>query len=237
MLAIAVVFLLQVAGLVTGTKAIATRSVYPQETRVHLPVSGSDLAPASMEPENPFLFASAGFDGFSGIAWLRKPDWEPTVPTAAAPIRFLGYREARQAGPAKFAGEPFAFSTRPRAQAVFTPPAGVELDAPRASRLEVTGLEDRALVSPMPLPPQFHSDILTRSLVEVLVGQDGLVISARVIENSGSPKADAEALALTKMARFEPGKAGRKAAAGPQTAKLIFDWHTLALSGTNSVPR
>ena len=80
------------------------------------------------------------------------------------------------------------------------------------------------------IPPQFHTDVLSNTVVEALVSADGLVISSRVVENSGSARADADALALTRSARFTP-RSGEDLA--PDRGKLIFQWYALGLSATN----
>jgi TonB family protein len=86
----------------------------------------------------------------------------------------------------------------------------------------------------MTLPLQYHNDVLSPTVVEAMIDRDGLVISARLIENSGSPKADAEALALARRARFAPSRSGENI---PDSGKLIFEWFALNLGDTNNVKR
>jgi TonB family protein len=90
------------------------------------------------------------------------------------------------------------------------------------------------LAAPLTLPVQYHTDVLSSTVVEAMVGRDGLVISARVIENSGSARADAEALGLARKARFSPVNTAENV---PVVGKLIFEWFALSLSHTNSVTR
>jgi TonB family protein len=104
----------------------------------------------------------------------------------------------------------------------------------RESKLELSGFSERRLSTPLPLPVQFHSDVLDETIVEAMVGRDGFVISARIVENSGSTRVDQEALALSKRARFSPAKSKENV---PEVGKLIFRWHTLHLSDTNNVKR
>jgi TonB family protein len=84
------------------------------------------------------------------------------------------------------------------------------------------------------LPVQYHGDVLSSTVVEAMVGRDGLVISARVINNSGSGRADADALALARRARFNPVNSAENV---PVVGKLIFEWFALSLADTNSVKR
>jgi TonB family protein len=86
----------------------------------------------------------------------------------------------------------------------------------------------------MIVPLQHHNDVLSPTVVEAMIDRDGLVISARLIENSGSAKADADAMALARRARFAPKNSGEYI---PDSGKLIFEWFALNLGDTNNVKR
>jgi hypothetical protein len=229
MAAVGFAFVLQVAGVIWGSKTGETEVVYPREPKVGFAEARDEV----VELENPFLFASANWNGFSGEAWLRKPAWEPPAPLRRVPARFLRFEEAREIGE-DAVEENVAFVEGRKPRAVFPPPPEVEQPEGRRAELKVEGFGERRLKGSVELPEQYHNDVLTSSVVEALVGRDGLVISARVIEGSGSAKADGDALALAKRAVFAPVKNGE---AEPQTGKLIFEWFALDLSRTNNVKR
>lgn len=228
--------------LVWGSKEVDARIVYPTEPSVGFVERnggnngggfGNDLA-GWTEMENPFLFASASWNGFSGEAWLRKPEWK--MPDLMRPVRarYLAYEDADELMPFEPTTRNFALVDRRGPRAVFQAPEEPASERQRKSELKLEGFGSRKLATRIPLPELFHDDVLDDSVVEVLVGHDGLVISARVIDNSGSAKADAEALSLAKTARFMPSRNGGEY---PATGKLIFDWFALNLGDTNNVKR
>jgi TonB family protein len=224
---VAVVFALQIGAILMGSqKRTVVREVYPKETMVALPERLQ--SPEWVEMDDPFLFAAANWNGFSAEAWLRKTDWKAPETGGPAPPRFLSLAEALERKPAVWQNAPFGFLEREKPRAIFPEPR----ETPRAakgSELRVEG--PRKLINVLAIPAQVHTDVLSRTVVEALLSADGLVISSRVIENSGSARADADALALARSARFAP-KAGPERA--PELAKLIFQWHALDLSATNS---
>lgn len=208
---------------------VMVREIYPRETKVALPEGSrkSDWVDAQAQIEDPFLFAAASWNGFSSEAWLRKPEWKAPETGGRLAPRFLSFPEARKASPVVAASEAFAFLERQKPKAAFPEPRETPRPA-RGSELRVVG--PRSLMNALAIPPQFHTDVLSNTVVEALVSVDGLVISSRVVENSGSARADADALALTRSARFSP-KSGENQA--PDRGKLIFRWHALDLSATN----
>ncbi len=231
--AVGVVFGVQIAVLVWGSRGVESRSVYPAEPQLSFG-ERQDEGWAADDVENPFLFASASWNGFSGEAWLRKPDWEPPALLRPVRERYLGMEETGDLMRSEAGERNFTLVERRRPRAVFAFPEAPPRADGRKSELKLEGFANRPLVAGIALPEQFHSDVLEDSVVEVLLGRDGLVISARVIENSGSPKADADALGLAKEARFAPVKNGEES---PVIGKLIFSWFALNLGDTNNVKR
>ena len=214
-------------------KQVGARKIYPAEPRIAFapPPVASDRE--WLEMENPFLFVSASRHGFSGEAWLRQPKWTVPEPRQRPARSFLKLAEARVLNRRIDSDRSFTsvqrHQTTPLVAAPNLPP-----HAPHASELQVKGFEGRSLAAPLPLPVQYHSDVLSSSVVEAIIDRDGLVISARVIQSSGSPRADADALTLCRRARFTPAKSGENLA---QAGKLIFQWFTLELGHTNNVKR
>lgn len=232
---IAFIFLAQVGLIIWGSqRRVRERRIYPSEPRVALAPSLKELDREWLALENPFLFASASWKGFSEEAWLRQPKWEMPTPTVRSSPKFLQLAEARELNSRHDANRSFSLRARRRATAVLPEPAPPSSQPRHTSELRLAGFGDRGLAAPLPLPVQHHSDVLSSTVVEALVDRDGLVITARVIENSGSARADADALALARRARFAPVRLADNVA---EAGKLIFEWFALHLSDTNNVER
>ena len=100
---------------------------------------------------------------------------------------------------------------------------------PPPSSLRVEGpLAIRPLRHPPPCGPQ--ADLLTNSIVHVLVNADGNVLSEVLLVSSGLREADEEALRLAGTAQFTP------LSHDPETHRpvsrlawgtLVFEWQTL----------
>lgn len=234
MAVIGAVFLVQVGAIISASqKQVRARTVYPDEPKVAFAAPGR-IDPELLELEDPFLFASASWNGFSGEAWLRPAQWTAPETGRRMEPKFLQLSEARKINPREGAERSFTFVQRRRSRAVFPDFEVSARPLNEASELKLSGFQDRMLAAPLPLPVQYHGDVVSSTEVEALVDRDGLVISARVIENSGSPKADADALSLARRARFTPSKSGENL---PELGKLIFEWFALDLGHTNNVKR
>jgi hypothetical protein len=225
---IAIFFALQMAAIVLSSqKRVASREIYPQEPAIAM----SEFAKADWdELENPFLFAGASWNGFSADAWLRKPEWQAPETGFRVAMRLLSFAELPQEGPVIGGKEPFPLVQRQRSGAILPGPREVPRQE-RKSELQLEGLNGRRLLKETVLPPQIHNDVLSRTVVEALVSPDGMVISAHILENSGSAKADADAMALTRKTWFSP-KGGTNQE--PELGKLIFQWHALDLNSVTN---
>lgn len=108
---------------------------------------------------------------------------------------------------------------------------------PDRSRLHLEGaLAGRRLLVSPELPSWPSAEILTNSVVQVLVDLDGNPYTATLLAKSGSAEADQHAVREARHARFEPLSLAdpAKPLAGLAWGQLIFEWHTLALPATNS---
>ncbi|MGZ8901285.1 MAG: hypothetical protein ACXW3Z_14435 [Limisphaerales bacterium] len=232
---IAGVFALQLGMFIWASqKHVRARAVYPPEPKVAFAPAPSVQDREWLEMENPFLFVSASRMGFSGEAWLRQPKWTAPEPRTRSEPSYLQLSYASVINPPQDAARSFELGQRHKTTAVFPPPEAPPRARTQVSELRLDGFGGRSMAAPLPLPVQYHSDVLASSLVEAMVDRDGLVISARVIGNSGSAKADADALGLARRARFTPLKSGENV---PAVGKLIFQWFTLNLTHTNNVRR
>ncbi len=187
---------------------------------------------------DPTLFALPHRQGFSGSAWLKMPrmnfpsfDWSEPTNWLALPVVQLGavfgrFMETNHfdswhppANPEPDLGLPEFFS--------LTTTAG-------ESKLRLEGgLARRRLLMPPKLSSWPHKDLLTNSVVQVLLDGEGRPISVRLLPpGSGKAEADQQALEVAKAARFDAvnGSGPRRIAnplANLNWGHMIFEWHTL----------
>ncbi|MEY2410717.1 MAG: hypothetical protein QOF48_3387 [Verrucomicrobiota bacterium] len=221
----------------------------PFRTAVHFvfdPWSSEQLdrLPAMSDPS---LFALPGESGFSGEAWLRP------APLLFQPKHWSGEicwlpldEKALGAGFVQFAATNFIAPPLVVDQPVppllrYEPHFPSDPFPPR-SRLRLEGeLGSRSLVSPLAIRSWTHSDLLSNTVVQAAIDADGHVMLASLLVESGFPSADAEALKLAALARFRalPRAARDATGAGPLAwGRMIFQWHTVSRSATNSsLPR
>ncbi|MBI3881855.1 MAG: hypothetical protein HY301_17550 [Verrucomicrobia bacterium] len=184
---------------------------------------------------DPTLFALANARGFSGRAWLQQPrpqhslnDWQEPERWLAIPVgRFTEeFRQLARTNPVRSAA------------AVEQPPVRIiapELVAPArpaASALNLSPtLVRRGLVAAPEISAWPGPDVLTDSVVQVVVDRSGDVLSARLIAGSGAKAADAQAVALASQVRFKTAGSelvGASPFAGVTVGDLIFHWQTVA---------
>ena len=181
-----------------------------------------------LEANDPTLFSLPHLHGFSGAAWLGDVPRAGFKPFSwSEPPRWLA-PDATQLGEefTRFmrtrATEPFAMDTKAPPDVTL---AEIERVEPaQKSSLRVEGdLVGRAFAGALPqLPSWTASDLLTNSVVRVLVDAGGRVISPVLLPpGSGSKEADALALELAKAARF--ASAG---GAAWTLGALVFQWRT-----------
>jgi TonB family protein len=195
--------------------------------------------------EDPTLFVLPHHEGFSGQTWLRIPaqdfhpaDWSEPPCWLPLPVQQLGtsFRSFAQT------------NTFPPFQTVVMPPLALTVPelsptGPFAapSTLKIEGdLARRRLLSPLELKSWPNPDLLTNTIVQLLVDSQGNTVSATVLQpGSGKAEADQLALELARSARFEPaGPAGphkaEHTAADLTLGTMIFEWQTLP--PTNATP-
>jgi TonB family protein len=191
---------------------------------------------------DPTLFAQGHPQGFSGAAWMPIPVPEYQPPEWSEPPRWLAL-EAQQLG-SDFrlfvqTNQPFAFAPvgKPEPQLALN---GRQDESPATaipSTLQVGGpLAIRRLVNPPALRAWPHSELLSNSVVRVLVDADGNVLSQVLLASSGYRDADDVAVSLAKAAQFErqlQPLAGQAVSAPPAFGTLVFEWQTVPLPATN----
>lgn len=182
---------------------------------------------------DPTLFARPHWDSFSGAAWLNVPPAPPRPAEPAEPPLLLALPDDRLGA----AFNDFmrtnklevADSLWPVVPDLTSPPPAPLVFAPDSSSYHLEdGLEHRRLLSALKPPVLEHTDILSNSIVQLVVDEEGRPLSVTLLAGSGLVTADSNALALARAARFEPlNTGGPDHRPGPSRlswGKLIFDW-------------
>jgi len=194
---------------------------------------------------DPTLFILPHRDNFSGDAWLKTEprkfsptNWtEPArpleLPKEQLGSAFVVFMQTNR--PPRF--QPKIESSWDRAEvAAPLPPISVP------SRLLVEGdLANLQLLTKFTLPPQTNSDLLTNTVVRMIVDAQGYPYSYVIDGRAGSSGSEeADQMALTNYARrirFSPPEAEglRTVPANKMVSgKLIFEWQTLPPAPTNA---
>jgi hypothetical protein len=211
-------------------------------TALHLafdPLSTKQLA--DLATVDPALFALPSLNGFSANGWLRfhEPDYRPEKWTEA-PI-YLAL-DAAQLGRGIESDEtnaaPWPVSATRMVPETVEPISLPPLPAPGGSTVQVEdALKTRKLLNFPSLPAWQNDDLLTNTVVQVLVDQAGNAISALLLKSSGLKAADDFGLQTAASARFEPIAPvfGSDPARTCVFGRLVFQWQTVAPSLTKSV--
>lgn len=197
---------------------------------------------------DPTLFALPHRQGFSGLAWLRIPrppfrsfEWSEDPRWLQISVQRLGAVFGRVMEPDDQNSLPTL--ARPVPQLTIG-----EIPLPRAdtgrSLLRLEGdLARRRLSTPISLPSRSSGELLTISIVQVIVGANGRLASVPILlpPGSGDKDADDYALRQVKTARFDPvttSEPGRSS--NPVThltwGRMVFEWHTVSVPLTNPPP-
>lgn len=189
--------------------------------------------------QDPTLFVHGHARGFAGAAWMPVPVPAYQPPESAESPRWLALdarplgeilRQYVQANPAMVR----MWLSRP-APPLAQPAAGATSAIGTASAVRVVGdLAGRQMLSKPFLRGWEQADLLTNSVVRVLVDAAGLVVSPVLLASSGRPEADALALEVAREVRFEPLRGGSPPASGGLcSGELVFEWQTLPVAPTN----
>jgi len=195
---------------------------------------------------DPTLFALPHRQGFSAsvwlnlstleprrFAWTEAPDWL-TLPEAE--LGRLPSRAEETNGGTRIRLPPMPPSELPLPELVPL------LALTEVSRLRLADqLADRPLLTPIQLADPTNSDILTNTVIQMVVDSLGRPRSFTLLASSGLSTADNEALAFARNVRFAPlpgadTEPTASSLAGLAWGSLVFDWHTLPLAPTNAVP-
>jgi len=191
---------------------------------------------------DPTLFALPHRESFAGTAWLRVPDLGAQPFEWSEPPQWLELSEA-QLGAAFHSFLATNQFTPPQALAQNEPEFAVAEVAsspaiPDGSTVRILGeLTGRRLLTPFSLGAWTNAEMLTNSIVQVLIDAQGQPYYVTLLSQSGSAEADQFAIKQGWMARFEPlAQDGHKPAtppAGLSWGQIVFDWHTMPPAPTN----
>lgn len=197
------------------------------------PSNGIALSLASEETElfalnNASLLALPHHQGFAGEAWLQPPAiqfppfrWiEPSRELPLA-VRDLGVAFSEFMQTNVFAS--LQFQIKPPSDLPLPVASEITLAGPNTSVLVLGGdIRGRRLLHPPALQPIPTTDLLTNTVVQVLVTPEGEVMSFTLMSRSGSPAADQRAIEVSRAARFDRQRVGPP---GLRKGALIFEWH------------
>jgi TonB family protein len=194
---------------------------------------------------DPTLFALPHREGFSGAAWLVAP--RPEIPPFAwtepprwmnLPVQQLGTAIVSPGATGGIESWPGLTPFEPQ---LLLPQLADERVFPTRSTLLVAGpLQLRPLQTRFELPSIVHTNILSNSVVQLLVDRAGTPFSVTLLASSGYKEADSNAMDLARRARFEPlddGRGQKSPLEGLTWGEVVFQWHTVpASNGPASKP-
>jgi hypothetical protein len=239
-LLIAVVFAAHVALIFAfgDHQAIVPRATGPAP-ELRLAIGSSEL----LTLQDPTLFALPHPKGFSAAAWRQSskiefPPFRWTEPPRwlALPAEQLGGLLLRLVQTNTFAR--LEFEALPASQLAL--PGVLEARPVVRSALRVTGdLAQRRLLSRVELRSWQSADLLTNTVIQILVEPRGNVFSSTLMPpGSGSKDADQWALNFARTARFAPQARPAFTSANPvgqlTRGALIIQWRTEPLPATNA---
>lgn len=226
--------------LLFGERRVAALKPAAFGTGIHLlsdPWSMEQLA-AFSELSDPSVFALPSLEGFSRAGWLAykpvpdefaeapaEPKWlQPDPETLGR--NFSAYVATNAPSPIRIGDE----SMPPIAG--FQPRPSAELEFPQ-SELRIAGpLARRKLLTTPELPSWPHAEILTNSVVHLVIDAEGVPVSAALVSGSGYKEADTYALTAAKRLRFRPARAPNAITTGAAN----FFWHTLPPGAATNTP-
>ncbi len=241
-----VVFLIQIGLLFYfGEHGRSAISPAPFRTRLQLaadPWSEKQLSESPDVPD-PSQFALPHPRGFSGAAWFRfRPmdyqpeDWSEPPRWLSVDTNQLGQGFAKfvnQSGPVTM-----LIADKPLPALVGIEPSLPPQSIPNRTEIRLEGnLSRRKLVAPLDFPSWEGTDLLTNSVLQLIVDAVGEVQSATLIGSCGLPKADNFALKLATSATFGPLTKVNGEKSEPLTlGRMVVNWHTIPISVTSAVP-
>jgi hypothetical protein len=183
---------------------------------------------------DPTLFALPHRQNFSGPGWLlvQPQPFEPYLWTNPPGWLELAVTEL---------GEPFQrfIATNVFDASRILPESQPELTWPTVTRTQflpahstfrlADDLARRRILGSLELPSWPNAELLTNSVVRLVVDPTGVPVTQTLLVSSGLKEADRYALEQARSVRFEPvSMPGKSSSAGGLSwGELIFEWHTI----------
>jgi hypothetical protein len=233
---IALIFGVQL-GLIFWLSSAAPIRQAPAAAGLSLNLAGPDFAELRAL-NDPTLFALPHPQGFSGPVWLTMPartfhsyEWSAPTNRLLLALDQLGTVFSRLVEASDFTAPQLPVQP-PAAPTLPDLPPQTLLTGDSTQQLE-GGLAQRRLLAPPELKSWPNPDVLTSSVVQVFVDDEGRLVSPpTLLSRSGSDEADADALKQARAARFEP--VNREPVEGVPSpmvhltwGRMIFRWHTI----------
>lgn len=202
------------------------KHVRPQRVATRVPqlqFAGNENALVALT--DPTLFALPHLADFAAVNWLRpnviiQPAFRWTEPPPFLMIAgdSLGATFNAFMQTNRFPATELNLKPEPQATMLFT---RFELPLPQKSTLHRSGrIAQRQMLNQIEAPTLRYNDVLKPSRVQVLVDENGNVVSDVLLESSEFNKADQIALELARRARFVPEP-------GLMFGIMTFNWHTV----------
>src|SRR5882724_10691356 len=170
---------------------------------------------------DPTLFALPHPQGFAGLAWLKVPRLEFHSFDWSEPTNWLALDPSRLGATFNEFSETNLFSSLPvptLPEADLLQPYFAGVSNPRTGSIwRVEGnLVGRRLITSLELPPWPNTDLLTNTVVQVVVDPRGRLVSVPLLLTSSTLKAaDDYALEQARSIRFEPVNSESQDAGSP----------------------
>jgi hypothetical protein len=244
---VAAVFLVEMIVIIVLAERPGSKVVAP-ESRTALALASADWSSRwlaeSSDANDPTLLALPGSYGFSGGAWLNFTQLEPRLTDWSEPVRWLEMDQQRLAHTfLSFISTntrlPLLVADLPNARAAASEPNLPEEIFRTNSTVRMEGeIAARPLLNKWTLPSRPHSDLLSNSVVQVMVDLAGHVVTTTLLAGCGDDEADRLALKLANTARFTPALkpvATRPPDDNLSWGRIVFQWHTVpSLPPTNT---
>jgi len=190
--------------------------------QIHLAGENNELVALT----DPTLFVLPHAEGFSTLVgqhlntfaqpsfrWTEPPPFLPIAP-ATLGANFADYMRTNQ-----FPATTLDLKPPPQVALLF-----MKFDSalPQTSTFRLAGkIAQRRMLNQIEVPSLPYNDVIKPSRVQVLVDENGNVLSDVLLGSSEYDVADQKALELARKARFIPEP-------GLMFGELIFNWHTVA---------
>ena len=214
------------------------RLPFPITVRLDGASSSTELAGESQPGVNPALFALPSDENFSGHAWLKYqlPTYEMTAWNE--PPHYLTLDQRQEDLTTAFS-QVITTNSLPalRVADLALPESSVageptpELPISRQSYFEFQFSQGQwsPVVTPV-LPSWRYSDVLSNTVIRVLLDKAGVPLSCLPVGSCGSGEADRFALSVALDLRFRRNSPALPRAQGTNeltSGKIIFHWHTV----------